>query len=86
MFGFQVFETCKYCKEDIVIDCWDSEEWSAKHGETASDPESMWMAEIDYCTSDSEADDEPLPYEADYVLNFDSFRQALHLKRSPRQT
>ena len=52
-------------KEATAHDCWDSEEWSAKHGETADDRESMRMAEFGYYTSGSETDDEPLPYEPD---------------------
>ena len=47
--------------------CWDSEEWRAMYGESADDCESMRMAEFGYYTSDSETDDEPLPYEPDYV-------------------
>ena len=31
----------------------------------------MRMAEFGYYTSDSETDDEPLPYEPDYVPNFE---------------
>ena len=60
-----------YCKEATALDCWDSEEWSAKYGETADNRESMRMAEFGYYTSDSETDDEPLLYEPDYVPNFE---------------
>ena len=48
LFGVQVFKTCKYCKEATALDCGDSEEWSAKYGETADDRESMRMAEFGY--------------------------------------
>ena len=41
------------------------------HGETADDRESMRMAEFGYYTSDSETDDDPLPYEPGYVPNFE---------------
>ena len=31
----------KYCKEATALDCWGSEEWSAKYGETADERERM---------------------------------------------
>ena len=40
------------CKQATALDCWDSEEWSAKYGETAADRESMRLAEFCYYTSD----------------------------------